>query len=152
MAANELLRQLRCIHCNDRRICGPEDMLDELRRMGKLRREAKPDIQIILELIEHEAASLRCRACSQYGMIVEDPSDDFDFPDGRSCEVCRQLIPTERLEVFPDATRCAQCQDKPTPQGDDYCVRCGGRVEVRSHQGAGVARYVAICSECGQRQ
>ena len=152
MPDNDILKQLRCPHCNDRRIVGPEEMIEALRAVGKLRREAKPDWGMLLALFENEVATMRCKGCTMTGLILEAARDDFDFQDSKSCEVCGQMIPAERLEIFPDVTRCAACQDKPTANADDYCSHCGGIVQVRTHGGAGVSRYVAVCSDCGLRQ
>lgn len=55
----------------------------------------------------------------------------------------------ERLEVFPDATRCAGCEaaaDRPNA-GEDYCERCGAVMAVVS-SGRRTAEYVARCPQC----
>ncbi|MDG2383633.1 MAG: hypothetical protein P8N76_18315 [Pirellulaceae bacterium] len=152
MATNDILRQLRCPICNQRKLCGPEEMLQILRDAGMLRREAKPDWPIMLELFSHHCQNLRCRDCGHNELLLEEARDDFDFDDSRACEVCRKLIPPERIEIFPNAQRCATCQDKPSTQADDFCSRCGGLVSVRTQGGAGVSRYVAVCADCGLRQ
>lgn len=30
---------------------------------------------------------------------------------GKTCEICRNTIPLERLEIFPDSTVCRTCQE-----------------------------------------
>ena len=152
MTANDIIRQLRCPMCEHRKLCGPEEMLQLLRDAGMLRREAKPDWAIILELFSHQSGNLRCRECGHDQLLLEEARDDFEFNDARACEVCRQLIPAERLEIFPEVRRCAACQDKPSVSADDFCARCGGIVTVRTSGGAGVSRYVSVCTDCGQRQ
>ncbi len=128
-------------------------MLERLRAQGKLRRERDPDPNLILHLTELEMPFLVCPECSQGGLTWEQVRDDFDdWGDARRCQLCREPIPPERLEIFPDSVRCAKCQDRSDPaQADDFCPRCGGLLRVQARGGAGLARYASVCPDCGYR-
>lgn len=153
MASFNLLRQLRCPRCQRTSICGPEEMLQHLRDVGMLRRQAEPDWPVIIELVSHQVDALKCSECGHTGLVLEEARDDFDDEptDSRLCEVCRKPIPPERLEVFPHAVRCAACQNLPSVEDADYCPRCGAPMTIQSTQGQGIARYVHRCPDCGYR-
>lgn len=145
------LRRLRCLDCDSCRVIGPEEMLAQLRGWGMLRRDAKPDPKIILELFSNHIQQLRCPDCGRSGVVLELAADDEDWGDARYCEVCNQKIPVERLEIFPDETVCAPCKGKPNPkEEDDFCPYCGGIVKATSSQGAGISRYRMVCTDCGR--
>jgi hypothetical protein len=151
----EVLRRVHCPTCDWHAIWGPEAMLQVLRQRGALRREKEPDTALVLQLIEQAASQLSCTACQQTGLQLEPWTADFDDgPLHRPCEICGKWIPDERIEVFPQATRCATCQDKPDDawSEDDFCPRCGGHVQARLVGGAAVARYRMACRECGWKQ
>ncbi len=154
MAPFNLLRQLRCPSCERTSICGPEEMLQRLRDVGMLRRQAEPDWPMIIELVNNQVDSLKCSECGHAGLILEEARDDFDDESigSRLCEVCQTPIPPERLELFPDTVRCAKCQDQPDTGDADYCPQCGTPMTVQSSRGQGIARYVHRCPECGYRE
>lgn len=129
-------------------------MLQRLRDVGMLRRQAEPDWPMIIELVSNQADTLKCGNCGHTGLILEEARDDFDdaFVGTRLCEVCKQPIPPERLEVFPDSTRCAACQNKSTAEDADYCPQCGTPMTIQTSKGQGIARYVYRCPDCGYRE
>jgi predicted RNA-binding Zn-ribbon protein involved in translation (DUF1610 family) len=152
MELSAYLRRIHCPECDEQAVWGPAQMLEGLQQLGMLRRETRPDPELVVHLAEDAAQRLRCPHCQHPGLQLQPWSDDFDdFPSRRACEVCGEFIPVERLEIFPNASRCAGCQDKPAPatHDDDFCPRCGDRLQVRISRGTGVARYHAACPACG---
>ena len=147
------LKSIRCAACGDHRILGPEEMANRLRADGKLRREAKPDSELVLELFQKELAQESCGACGATSLVISDyEMDEDDWGDPILCEICKCQIPPERLEIFPNEKRCAGCKEKPG-LGDDqpeFCEACGGLMEMRQRGGAGIAAYVMACSDCGR--
>jgi RNA polymerase-binding transcription factor DksA len=66
------------------------------------------------------------------------------------CEICREPIPRERLEIKPNATRCVACQDA-ADRGrsfvePDYCPKCGSLLELRVSRSGGITRYKLWCT------
>lgn len=148
------LQRVQCSACGWQRVFGPEEMLQLLRGQGKLRRETQPASELIRQLFDTVLPQSECPDCRHRG-LTQQPLDDSAaaWGDARRCELCRNPIPAERLEVFPRATRCASCQDRPSgPSGaDDFCPRCGGVLKVRASNSAGIARYITACPDCGYR-
>ena len=111
MAADSKMRRLRCPACGWQRPCGVEEMLRRLRTLGMLRREAQPHPTLILELLQSQSSSLTCDECQEVGLLLEDADDDFDDSGaGRLCEMCGRPLAAERLQLYPDARRCAACE------------------------------------------
>jgi predicted RNA-binding Zn-ribbon protein involved in translation (DUF1610 family) len=126
-------------------------MLSWLRRAGMLRRNADPSEVETRELLPAAAARLACPQCGASGLTVSAAADDeADWPTARRCQSCRAVIPAERLEVFPDAELCVQCQsrvDNRVPQvTDEFCDRCGWPMVLRTSRGRGITRQVMACS------
>lgn len=109
---------------------------------------------MIIELVTHQADTLKCTECGHTGLVLEEARDDFDdeLIGSRPCKVCRKPIPAERLEVFPDTVRCVDCQNQPDAAEADYCPQCGTPMTVQSSQGQGIAKYVNRCPDCGYRE
>ena len=151
MGSRDDLRRLRCPACGWQKLCGPEDMLARLRALGMLRREAQPPLAMVLELLQAQLSRLRCDACSAAGLVCLDVADDFDdWGTGRLCASCGRPLPAERLELLPDAQRCAACEQTHQVTADaEFCPRCGGQLQVKSGRGPGVARYRLVCGDCG---
>ncbi|MEZ6117827.1 MAG: hypothetical protein R3C28_14830 [Pirellulaceae bacterium] len=150
MNVSDRLRQLRCDECQWRKTVGPDDMVDRLRTMGRLRRDAKPDWEYVLELFRLESQNMTCGECGQQGLLVEPVSDDFDdWGQPIKCEVCKAVIPPERIEIFPNSKRCAKCVDVSTEERE-FCDYCGGLMKMAPSRGAGIVRYQMICSDCGR--
>lgn len=149
--------QLTCRHCNATAVCGPDAVLRRLQAAGKLRRQKEPSPELVTEVLNASASTLRCHECGMSGLIVQPVGDDFDddmWPDERSCERCGTTIPHERVELFPDVRLCVRCQQKADSGADDspaeYCPRCGGLMEVGQAGGAGLTRYRMVCRDCGR--
>ena len=116
MNLSEYLRRVHCTACDWQAVWGPEQMLDGLRELQILRREKQPDPQTIVLSGRRSRRAVAVRACRHAGLRFEPWSDEFDDElPRRACEICGELIPKERLDIFPQATRCARCQDKPVP-------------------------------------
>lgn len=153
---------LACSKCHWRTTCGEEELARRLRTLGLLRRSPLPPPELVSELLRVNAHRLACDACHQTGLVIVAAGDgrtsgDFfaddeagDWQQAAICQVCRQPIPPERLEVFPAATRCAKCQDladrgaEPAPP--DYCPKCGALLEIRVARTGGITRYKQFCT------
>ena len=146
--------QFRCTNCGYCQLSHLEEILERLRSLGKLRRAQDPGLDLILELANSSAGSFRCSECGQVGLATEQVTEDDDWQEVRNCEQCNKPIPLERLELFPGTTFCMECQSASDAGNDDdsqreFCPRCGGLMKVRSSRGAGIARYVMACQDCG---
>jgi hypothetical protein len=147
------LTELNCSRCHWRSICGPVQMLDWLRRVRMVRRDAEPDAELLGELFRAAGARLTCPHCQAVGLTIVEAELEGDeaWAMARACRRCGRPIPSARLEVFPDAQLCVECQakaDRGEPEGSDqYCPRCGNvmRLVQRSR---GVTRYVMACPQC----
>lgn len=128
-------------------------MLDRLQARGMLRRDSGPDPGLLLELFANVVADIPCQDCGGLGAaVLDDWADDWD--DVTKCEGCKAVIPSARLEVFPDARFCLKCQVASEagddPHGDcDYCPRCGAVLSLTRRGGRGIARYQMNCGDCG---
>jgi len=146
--------ELHCSGCGWRLVCGPADMAKRLQRIKLLRRDSQPEADVLRELFVTAGPKLPCDACGSVGLIIN-PSAELaneDWGEARACEGCGRPIPPERLEVFPDTRLCVACQSgdergKPV-DAPEYCPRCGAIMTLRQQRGAGLARYVMVCSEC----
>ncbi len=146
--------ELQCHQCGYAEQCSPDEILTRLHGIGMLRREKEPADELVWELFRTAARSFACPQCGVTGLGVV-AVEDFDsgLLATRRCERCSQVIPAERVELFPDSRLCISCQQK-QEAGDtgadvEYCERCGGVMEIRSTQ-AGIRRYRMVCSECGR--
>lgn len=130
-------------------------MAARLRAIGKLRRVAEPEIEVLAELFVAAAGGLPCEKCGKAGLVATGSSDeDADWGGSRPCEVCGKPIPAERLELFPHARVCVACQGRSESGQDfaepEYCPKCGALMKVRQSRAGGVTRYIMSCSECGR--
>lgn len=146
--------ELRCAGCGNRLLVGVAQMVEHLRHVGVFKRQKDPAPQLVRELYTQQIPLLACSVCGQVGYDQHSPDefDDEQWGQDRKCEVCKQVIPAERLEVFPDSRRCTACQQS-ADQGEDtaeieYCPRCGGIMELRLRGGAGITGYAMRCSSC----
>ena len=144
---------LSCLGCGWRTVCGAEQLALRLRRLGLLRRAPHPPDEVVGELLAVHVERLMCDSCGAAGLVVL-PRDECDSGDywqqAVICEVCRQPIPTERLEVVPNSRRCVGCQDL-ADRGEEldepeYCPKCGALVELRVSRGGGLTRYKRFCT------
>lgn len=145
-------KALHCPDCHWRTVLGLADATARLRLVGLLRREKAPDEAVVAELLPGAAERMTCPTCKRIGLLVQeaDDEDEDDWQAAVLCEVCRQPIPPERLEVAPDATRCVACQAKAEtgalPEEPDFCPKCGALVELRVSRGGGLTRYKRFCT------
>ena len=117
-----------------------------------MRREKDPDETIVAELFADAAPLMTCPACKSRGLHIDarDVDDDSDWQTAVLCEICRQPIPPERLEILPGTRRCVACQGK-AERGQladepEFCPKCGSLVELRVSRGAGITRYKSFCT------
>jgi predicted RNA-binding Zn-ribbon protein involved in translation (DUF1610 family) len=130
-------------------------MIDWLRQVRMVRRDASPDPELIGELFRVSGGKFKCPQCGAMGLTVG-PVEDDDCDDawgmGRVCEVCQRPIARERLLAVPDARLCIECQARADRGADDtpveYCPRCGGTMIVRPTRGSGITRYALVCPSC----
>jgi len=144
---------LRCDSCNWQTTCGEEEIARRLRALGLLRRTAHPPEDLVRELLATNAQRLVCDQCNTAGLAFSEPEqsdDEGDWQQAVVCEVCRQPIPPERVEIFPDACRCVGCQDVADrgaePEELEFCEKCGSLVELRVSRGGGITRYKRFCT------
>lgn len=154
---------LACSKCQWRTVCGEEELARRLRTLGLLRRAPFPPPELLSELLRLNIHRLTCDACHHVGLIVAGADDsrsrdwvsiagedDGDWQQAVICQICQQPIPPERLEIFPNAARCAKCQDladrgaEPAPV--EYCPKCGALLEMRVSRGGGITRYKQFCT------
>ena len=146
--------QLRCPQCFAVSLCGTEDMLSRLRRLGILRREKEPDVALVLELFRSAAGRFECPECGRTGLsaVPADGDDDEEQWTGqRRCKSCDTAIPKERVDLLPDVRLCAECQRRDETGASDereFCPRCGSVMRLVLQGGAGISRYQMKCPEC----
>lgn len=145
---------LACQHCDWHTMCGPPQMLHWLKTAEMVRRDAAPDVELLPELLRAAAGRMKCPKCGQTGLAAEanrDNTDDEDWGMARKCAGCEEPIPAERLEVFPNAELCVECQARSdrgeTSGAVDYCPHCGSVMTMRQDR-RGVTRYVMACPQC----
>jgi hypothetical protein len=143
-----------CRRCQRAEVCGPAAMLDWLRRVRMVRRDAAPEPDLLGELFRAAAAKLVCPRCGAVGLAVRAAAEEDEEAWGmaRRCEACGQAIARERLQALPGARLCARCQSR-EDRGElneppEYCPKCGGAMVVRPTRGAGVTRYEMVCPSC----
>ncbi|MCA9258883.1 MAG: TraR/DksA C4-type zinc finger protein, partial [Planctomycetales bacterium] len=144
--------QLECPDCHWWTVCGEAEIVRRLRGVGLFRRSPHPPEDLVRELLNSHAGKLTCDRCRQSGLRISETADegDDDWVVARLCELCRQPIPSERLEFNPDARRCTECQDAADKGKSfvepDFCPKCGSLVEVRVSKGGGITRYKLFCT------
>jgi len=147
--------ELVCRSCGARTPFGLVEMDRMLRGLKLLRPEAKPDPEIVVELIKAARPRLTCPYCSSQGLALESaaPEEDEDWGMARPCQTCGKPIPAERLEVFPDTRLCMACQSA-DERGEsagaelEYCPRCGTPMQLRKSTRPGITRYEMHCPTC----
>ncbi|MFT7641316.1 MAG: hypothetical protein ACI9G1_003063 [Pirellulaceae bacterium] len=145
--------QLTCVHCEHKWMNNPVELVKSLRQFGMLRRHKDPDVALLKELFSSAADRFSCPACENNGAKMEQVEDDWDdaWDAGRKCKKCSEMIPAERIEIFPDSEYCAKCQQAAN-NGDDieaeYCPKCGMIMQMRQSGRGGVSHYVMYCPDC----
>lgn len=142
-----------CIRCQ---ACGEQrrgDLETILRDAGYLRRDAKPDSELMWGLLEGILPGWQCRKCGAQALRAEpDEWEDegHGWLEAVKCQRCREPIPRERLEIFPDEVCCAACRERTNSAGDEpsYCSFCGSVTQWRAASRGGLTRYVEYCPNC----
>lgn len=154
---------LVCQSCGWRTTCGEDEIARRLRTLGLLRRSPHPPTELVGELLRVNAHRLACDACLKAGLAIiahgdggplRSPTlgddDAGDWQQAAICEICREEIPPERLEVFPNAKLCAKCQNlsdqNKSPAPPEFCPKCGALLEMRVNRGGGITRYKQFCT------
>ena len=147
--------EVTCSNCGHSEVCGPQQMLSRLRDGGMFKREKDPDPVLVQELFVARATEMSCSACQRRTVAVALLAgwEDHDWGESRRCQRCAAPIAKERLEVFPNAQFCIDCQQSDDQGVDDgtpdYCSRCGGILELRISRRTGTSQYVMRCRDCG---
>ena len=133
-----------------------EELEGLLRSAGHLRRQANPDVDVMWELLTAIKPSLSCDACGAAEVKVEHDvweDEGEGWLEAKFCQRCRNAIPPERVELFPDEVLCAACRnadDKGEQDSFSFCSRCGSHTELRPRTTSGVTRFVVFCPTCGR--
>lgn len=132
-------------------------MVQWLRTVKMVRRDAAPEPDLLPELFRAAAPRFACPQCGAIGLSTgaADDEDDEAWGMARKCDGCGRRIARERLEVFPETRLCVDCQAK-SDRGEavapaEYCPRCGSVMTMRQSR-RGVTRYVMICPNCRSRE
>ena len=148
------------------RACGhrsQQELSQLLRQLGMLRRTNDNDPDVLLQLFSAAQQRVSCPACGSAEVTshlatasAANEDEDAGWPDARKCENCGAPLATERLRLFPQATRCARCQQlhEAAPEEDqqrEFCPKCGDVLRMESHQRTGITRYASVCRACGYR-
>jgi hypothetical protein len=145
--------ELICRHCGWRTVCGRDDAVARLRRIGLLRREKEPAEDLVETLLVEATPRMTCPVCKNKHLRAQPYQADEagDWHEAVLCETCRGPIAPERLEALPGARQCAACaaQAEAGQQPGcepDYCPNCGALVELRVSRGSGITRYKRVCT------
>lgn len=150
--------ELRCAACGYRESIPFEALVEQIRRVGHLRKTAQPSRELVLELARTTPPPFACPRCGAHSPArmpgeTGEPEEQWELT--RRCQSCRRDIDPDRLEIFPSTTLCTACQAK-SESGDNaeygFCERCGGRLTMAGRSGSGLAGYQLKCSDCGSRQ
>jgi Zn finger protein HypA/HybF involved in hydrogenase expression len=145
--------QLECGDCGWWTLCGEAEIVRRLRQLGLFRRASDPPADLVREVLGANAARLHCDRCRATSLAIREGAEADDSGAWEQvvvCEICRQPVPLERLEILPRTKRCAACQDAAdrgaSPNEPDYCPKCGAIVELRVSRGGGITRYKLWCT------
>ena len=158
---------LSCRKCGWRTTCGEDELARRLRTLGLLRRSPHPPTELVSELLRVNAHRLTCDTCHSVGLAIVEADDggpaslyspvilagsenDGDWQQARLCQICREPIDPDRLEIFLDAKRCAKCQNTADQGAEadlpEFCPKCGALLEMRVSRGGGITRYRQFCT------
>lgn len=142
--------ELRCPDCSWSEVCGREGQARWLRAAKKIRAGREPEAAILEELFRSNARHWACPRCGRTGLAVAVAVDEAAWGDEPLCAECRRPISRDRLEAVPGTTRCAACQQNEeqgrSPEGVEYCPRCGAAMALRLSGAGGLSRYVLVCT------
>ncbi|HUY87803.1 MAG TPA: TraR/DksA C4-type zinc finger protein [Pirellulales bacterium] len=149
--------EIRCAGCRWATMVDPAGAASWLSAAGRLRSHSEATRHELRELAVALAPQIACTNCGQTrltAMLIED--DPAAWPEARRCDDCGELIPPERLEVFPETRLCTHCQGRDdrglTPDAVEYCPFCGSPMALRPRGGTGIHRYVMRCSANCRRE
>ncbi len=122
-----------------------------LRAVGRLKRNAEPEPELVDELARAAAGEMTCSSCAAVGLYVAGEDEGVaDWPTAGLCEACGGKIEPERLEALPEAVRCVACErasESGQPIGEvEYCPKCGAPLALRPTTGAGLVRWRMVCT------
>ncbi|MCA9269604.1 MAG: TraR/DksA C4-type zinc finger protein [Planctomycetales bacterium] len=153
MADRSTRLALRCPACGFYEACDLTEMRVWLYGVGRLRRAADPEPDIIVEMFKQSLDRFTCPECDAQLTLAPVDDANADFGDAKTCEQCRQPIPAARLAAVPGTSLCALCQeqvDRGQLTGEvEYCPHCGGVMTV-AQSGRGITRYRMRCTDCGR--
>lgn len=145
----------RCPVCRHSEPSGSETLIARLQSAGLLKRatrEERSDLSYLLALAETASQRWHCPDCGASGVTVAEKDASHDVDGGKPCAACGKLIPPARIELFPETSLCTSCQSTVdrggTPDTEEYCPRCGTRMQIRAAGGSGVSRYALVCPHC----
>ena len=155
MQPSGLETELTCSACGARQRCGPTQMMRRLADIGMMKSRSDPDLDLLQELFRNAIDRFPCHKCNAVGMTQSLVSaadwDDPAWEEVRPCESCHKPIPRERIDVFPEATRCAACQASSENGSDlqrEFCEHCGSVLTMRVRRSSGPAGYEMNCPNC----
>lgn len=143
---------LKCRSCGKEEFVGLTGSVQRLADLGMLRRQKEPDAELILELLSSAVSRMTCRACEATGLeLVAAETWDDHFPTAKTCEHCGESILADRLEVFPDAKLCTNCQRREelgdSSEEETFCPKCGSIMQVREVRRV-ISQYQLVCPVC----
>ena len=132
------------------------DVVGCLRQNGRLRREAKPSWDFVVQFWNLDTSASLCPECGDSTLVLQPFINQGDWDDEVvRCEESRQVISEEHLEIFPETKVCSSCKsayEDPASQvlDEGFCPSCGNYLETilsSTH----LARYRQRCQKCGYR-
>ncbi|MDZ4821438.1 MAG: TraR/DksA C4-type zinc finger protein [Planctomycetota bacterium] len=153
------LLRVTCSACQWSNSIDTENQSAWLSRARLLRDTSTVDADLVCELFLGSISKLKCPLCQQSAIYARridsddlETSDDESWGMARRCEVCKQPIAAERIEIFPDTRLCTKCQQTDDrgelPVAREYCPRCGSVMQLRQSTGGGLTRYLMTCLSC----
>jgi hypothetical protein len=142
-----------CRACGWTQDCAITEMVAQLRAANILKPTSDSSPDVIQALYIASAAKLACPDCEFVGISAREAPDEDDeaWGQARACEICRAVIPIERLQLLPNARLCAGCQAKDesgTTDEREFCPRCGSVMQLVAGRGSGISRYTMRCPAC----
>ena len=151
--------ELRCQQCGKSESYTVGDLWDRLRAKGFLRRQEEPSAELVQEIVRSCVADGLWEPCTNCGAVRPVPAfapneaavADPAWGDTIYCEVCKTVIPPERLELFPNSRQCVSCQRKlengTNAKDAEYCPHCGDILQTKLVS-RGVSSYRQYCPSC----
>ena len=79
--------QRRCESCEFTERLEKSALANWLKSCGRMKRDAKPEVPLMMELGKLDAAAASCPQCGAVGLVLEPPADEdeADWGDARRC-------------------------------------------------------------------